>query len=245
MVVTSAMSSEDQAPYFIAPEQVTLLVQYGYARVREALPDRPVLPPTSSTAEVPTPSEVEEERARLIAVGRKAKALKRSKMGDGSTAKELRVSKNDTVGIEVSPEEILEVVMEIRQRKAGEDDEKFIHFLKIETDGNLYRWLDDYEIPVPSTREFRARELVYHDLWRKGLPGDVHAKFLCEFVLDDENLSPLNLISLVRVATQDYHLYMLSIQVKKNLLVAVVPSDSNLPHYITIDWFKPYTKELE
>ncbi|EYB99526.1 hypothetical protein Y032_0122g1098 [Ancylostoma ceylanicum] len=253
MVVTSAMSSEDQAPYFIAPEQVTLLVQYGYARVREALPDRPVLPPTSSTAEVPTPSEVEEERARLIAVGRKAKALKRSKMGDGSTAKELRVSKNDTVGIEVSPEEILEVVMEIRQRKAGEDDEKFIHFLKIETDGNLYRWLDDYEIPVPSTREFRARELVYHDLWRKGyyltsgeqfgsawlvyegLPGDVHAKFLCEFVLDDENLSPLNLISLVRVATQ----------VKKNLLVAVVPSDSNLPHYITIDWFKPYTKELD
>ncbi|KIH64377.1 tRNA intron endonuclease, catalytic protein [Ancylostoma duodenale] len=89
-----------------------------------------------------------------------------------------------------------------------------------ETDDNLYRWLDDYEIPVPSTREFRARELVYHDLWRKGyyltsgeqfgsawlvyegLPGDVHAKFLCEFVLDDENLSPLNLISLVRVATQ-------------------------------------------
>ncbi|RCN30610.1 tRNA intron endonuclease [Ancylostoma caninum] len=253
MVVTSAMSSEDEAPYFIAPEQVTLLVQYGYARVREALPDRPILPPTNSTAEVVTPSEGEEERARLIAVGRKAKALKRSKMGDGCTAKELRVSKNDLVGIEVSPEEILEVVMELRQRKASDEEEKFIRFLKIETDDNLYRWLDDYEIPVPSTREFRARELVYHDLWRKGyyltsgeqfgsawlvyegLPGDVHAKFLCEFVLDDESLSPLNLISLVRVATQ----------VKKNLLVAVVPSDSNLPHYITIDWFKPYTKEFE
>ncbi|RCN34296.1 putative tRNA intron endonuclease [Ancylostoma caninum] len=222
MVVTSAMSSEDEAPYFIAPEQVTVLVQYGYARVREALPDRPILPPTSSTdeVEVVTPSEGEEERARLIAVGRKAKALKRSKMGDGCTAKELRVSKNDLVGIEVSPEEILEVVMELRQRKASDEEEKFIRFLKIETDDNLYRWLDDCEIPVPSTREFRARELVYHDLWRKGyyltsgeqfgsawlvyegLPGDVHAKFLCEFVLDDESLSPLNLISLVRVATQ-------------------------------------------
>ncbi|KAL6724730.1 hypothetical protein Aduo_019591 [Ancylostoma duodenale] len=253
MVVTSAMSSEDEAPYFIAPEQVTLLVQYGYARVREALPDRPILPPTSSTTEAVTPSEGEEERARMIAVGRKAKALKRRKMGDGCTAKELRVSKNDLVGVEVSPEEILEVVLELRQRKASDEEEKFIRFLKIETDDNLYRWLDDYEIPVPSTREFRARELVYHDLWRKGyyltsgeqfgsawlvyegLPGDVHAKFLCEFVMDDENLSPLNLISLVRVATQ----------VKKNLLVAVVPSDSNLPHYITIDWFKPYTKEFE
>lgn len=34
------------------------------------------------------------------------------------------------VGIEVSPEEILEVVMELRQRKIGGDDQKFMHFLK-------------------------------------------------------------------------------------------------------------------
>ncbi|VDM76781.1 unnamed protein product [Strongylus vulgaris] len=115
----------------------------------------------------------------------------------------------------------------------------------------MYRWLDDYDIAVPCTRQFRARELVYHDLWRKGyyltsgeqfgstwlvyegLPGNVHAKFLCDFILDDEELSPLTLISLVRVATQ----------VKKNLLIAIVASDSNLPHYIAFDWFKPYTKE--
>ncbi|KAE9418112.1 hypothetical protein Angca_006753, partial [Angiostrongylus cantonensis] len=101
--------------------------------------------------------------------------------------------------------------------------------------------------PVPCTREFRARELVYHDLWRKGYyltsglqfgctylayegkPGDVHAKYLVDFVLDDVKLSPLSIASLVRLATQ----------VKKSLVVAIVASDSHQPQYIKFDWFKP------
>ncbi|VDK52950.1 unnamed protein product [Cylicostephanus goldi] len=133
----------------------------------------------------------------------------------------------------------------------------------------MFHWLDQYDIPLPCTRQFRARELVYHDLWRKGyyltcgdqfgsawlvyegLPGNVHAKFLCDFILDDEMLSPLKLISLVRVATQvgtlcstEVKLPML-LQVKKTLLIAIVPSDNNLPHYITFEWFKPYTRDVE
>ncbi|CAJ0610227.1 unnamed protein product [Cylicocyclus nassatus] len=257
MVVTSAMKS-DEAPYFITPEEVSLLVQYGHARVREALPISDCLStkPAACTTDHSEPtiiSEEQEKRARLIALGRKAKILKRSKMGNDATAKELRVTKKDVMEIDVSSDEVLEVIMELKRSEKNMKEKKLIDFPKLESDAKMFRWLDQYDIPLPCTRQFRARELVYHDLWRKGyyltcgdqfgsawlvyegLPGNVHAKFLCDFILDDEMLSPLKLISLVRVATQ----------VKKTLLIAIVPSDSNLPHYITFEWFKPYTRDVE
>ncbi|VDM76744.1 unnamed protein product [Strongylus vulgaris] len=114
-------------------------------------------------------------------------------------------------------------------------------------------WLNEFEIPIPCTRDYHAREIVFHDLWRKGyyltsgeqfgcsylvyegLPGEVHAKYLLDYVMEEEELSILNIISLVRVATQ----------VKKVLLLAIVASDSNQPHYLTFNWFKPYSKEFE
>ncbi|KAK6742156.1 hypothetical protein RB195_009803 [Necator americanus] len=71
--------------------------------------------------------------------------------------------------------------------------------------------------------------------FKKSIPGEVHAKYLLDFVMDDEEASMINIISLVRVATQ----------VKKELLLAVVASDSSHPHYISFNRFRPYSKEYE
>ncbi|KJH44894.1 tRNA intron endonuclease, catalytic protein [Dictyocaulus viviparus] len=167
MIAQSAVSSGNEAPYILAPEQVTLLVLYGAARVREL--------------------------------------QKTSKAGDAGNIVSDGVLETELTG----PEE----------EKRETSKQSVVNLLRIEEDSTLYRWMDDFEVPVPCTR----------------LPSDVHAKYLIDFVLDDGNLSPLDIISLVRLATQ----------VKKTLVIAIVASDSNLPHYIRLEWFKSYTKERE
>ncbi|KAK5973508.1 tRNA intron endonuclease catalytic protein [Trichostrongylus colubriformis] len=122
-----------------------------------------------------------------------------------------------------------------------------IDLRKIDLDENIYEWLDEFEIPVPCTREFRARHLVYYDLWSRGYhltsgeqfgtawlvyegrPDDVHATFLVDFILDDQMMMSTNLIALIRVA----------IQVKKIMVLAVVSNDRSEPHYVMMDWLRP------
>ncbi|KAK6742157.1 hypothetical protein RB195_009803 [Necator americanus] len=135
----------------------------------------------------------------------------------------------------------------------SKNDSRFIAFKKIDPNEEQHCWLNEFEVPMPCTRDHRARNIVFHDLWRKGyyltsgeqygcaylvyegIPGEVHAKYLLDFVMDDEEASMINIISLVRVATQ----------VKKELLLAVVASDSSHPHYISFNRFRPYSKEYE
>ncbi|KAJ1354956.1 hypothetical protein KIN20_012055 [Parelaphostrongylus tenuis] len=216
MVAQSAVSSGNQAPYILAPEQVTLLILYGAARVRESSKNFGKSGTLDSVLCGPPQMESEQFVDRT------------------SQGVEAQLAKT--------------------QEKVSNDLERtIVHLIKIEEDDSLFRWLDDFEVPVPCTRDFRARELVYHDLWRKGyyltsgqqfgctylayegMPGDVHATFLVDFVLDDVKFSPLEIVSLIRLATQ----------VKKNLVIAIVASDSHLPHYIKFDWLKPYTDERE
>ncbi|KHJ85003.1 tRNA intron endonuclease, partial [Oesophagostomum dentatum] len=135
----------------------------------------------------------------------------------------------------------------------NESTRKLVEFKKIDTSKGQHRWLDDFDVPLPSTRDHRAREVIFHDLWRKGyyltsgeqfgcaylvyegLPGKVHAKYLLEYIQEDNDVSMMDMVSLVRVATQ----------VKKDLLLAIIASDSHQPHYLKFEWFKPYSKEFE
>ncbi|VDP06802.1 unnamed protein product [Heligmosomoides polygyrus] len=114
-----------------------------------------------------------------------------------------------------------------------------------------YRRLHQYDIPVPCSREFRARQLVYHDLWSRGyyltsgeqfgvawlvyegLPGDVHATFMVDFHLNDSSPSLMNLIALVRIA----------VQAKKTMVLAVVSPDTCRPHYLALDWLRSHAAE--
>ncbi|KAK6016906.1 tRNA intron endonuclease, catalytic protein [Ostertagia ostertagi] len=136
--------------------------------------------------------------------------------------------------------------MQLRKEAVCENA-KMINLEKIDSDENIYRWLDDFEIPVPCSREFRARQLVYYDLWSRGyyltsgeqfgtswlvyegIPGEVHASFIVDVILDDQMLPPSNLIALIRVA----------VQVKKIMVLAVVSNDRSEPHYVMMDWLRP------
>ncbi|EYC01361.1 hypothetical protein Y032_0108g6 [Ancylostoma ceylanicum] len=171
----TAVGSQE-SPYFLSPEQVTVLALYGAIRVREP---------------VNTSSESQRE---LI------------------PAKEAAGSSDATEPRESS--------IEHSGAAAPENEPKTIEFKKIDLNENRYHWLDDFEVPVPCTRDYRARETVFHDLWRKGyyltsgeqygcaylvyegLPGEVHAKYLLDYVMEEEGLAVANVISLVRVATQ-------------------------------------------
>ncbi|RCN33779.1 putative tRNA intron endonuclease [Ancylostoma caninum] len=211
IIAQTAVGSEKQPPYFLSPEQVTVLVLYGAIRVREPVNTSPEL------------------QANLI------------------PAKEATGSTNTTKPGENSAESTDAAI--------PKDEQGTVEFKKIELNENQYRWLEDFEVPVPCTRDHRAREVVFHDLWRKGYYStsgeqygcayldflvklsicSISAKYLLDYVMEEEGLAVAHVISLVRVATQ----------VKKNLSLAVVASDTHHPHYLTFDWFKPYSKEFE
>ncbi|PIO67220.1 tRNA intron endonuclease [Teladorsagia circumcincta] len=202
------------------------------------------------------------KRAGVIAVERKAKTLERSKQGIGCEAKKLQVAEGDVVGIETAKASEKETKLELG--KAEEPEiiplRKSTCLIKIsafvvlryalasvELDENIYRWLDEFEVPVPCTREFRARHLVYYDLWSRGYyltsgeqfgtawlvyegpPDEVHATFLVDPVFEDQMIAPTHLIALIRVA----------VQVKKLLVLAVVSPDRTQPHYVMMDWLRP------
>lgn len=247
------VDTEEEVCYCLAPEQVTLLVEHGLAkvRVRKHIPTS-LFNKGCITANA-APSKSEQERARIVVIGRKAKAIKRDKKGSGGTAKELKVTKQDMVGIDASTEELLEVVKELRMSKKYQYERSSTNSARITSDKHTYQYLEKYEVPVPCTREFRARQLVYHDLWYRGyfltsgeqfgvawlvyegLPGDVHATYLVHFIFEDHTMSPMSLLGLLRVG----------VQVNKTLVLAVISSDSSKPHYVTIDWLRAQGAEDE
>ncbi|PIO67821.1 tRNA intron endonuclease, catalytic protein [Teladorsagia circumcincta] len=148
----------------------------------------------------------------------------------------LQVAEGDVVGIEAAKASEKETKLE--QGKAEEPE--IILLRKIDPDENIYRWLDEFEVPVPCTREFRARHLVYYDLWSRGYyltrpPDEVHATFLVDPVSEDQMIAPTNLIALIRVA----------VQVKKLLVLAVVSPDRTQPHYVMMDWLRPRVLDEE
>ncbi|KAK6013305.1 tRNA intron endonuclease, partial [Ostertagia ostertagi] len=217
IIPRSAMSTEVEAPYLIAPEQVVLLVQHGYGKVRVQKDPLPCTSNQTACLEGEGSSVNEKKRAGVDAVERKAKTLERSTQGLGCCAEKGKVS------------------------------------LQVDPDENIYRWLDEFEVPVPCTREFRARQLVYYDLWSRGYyltsgeqfgtawlvyegpPDEVHATFLVDPVFEDQMIAPTNLIALVRVA----------VQVKKLLVLAVVSPDRTQPHYVMMDWLRPRVLDEE
>uniref|UniRef100_A0A0K0DL42 tRNA-intron lyase n=1 Tax=Angiostrongylus cantonensis TaxID=6313 RepID=A0A0K0DL42_ANGCA len=162
MLAPSAVSSGDQAPYILAPEQVTLLVLYGAARVRESVIN-----------------------------------FNKNPVHDDVLSGSSQKIENEHINC-LTSQEVGAQLVEKREKTCNVPGRTIIHFAKSK-------------------------------------PGDVHAKYLVDFVLDDVKLSPLSIASLVRLATQ----------VKKSLVVAIVASDSHQPQYIKFDWFKPYTEERE
>ncbi|VDO33435.1 unnamed protein product [Haemonchus placei] len=243
IVPRSAMSKHDESPYIIAPEQVILLVQHGYGRVRtlKRLP-----PCTSEQGHISgdeSSSESGEEPVGAVVAGRNTKALEKNGTEDDCSATKQKTTKRDIARFETSRKQISEAVSPKRKAESSEDA-GMVNLMKINCDEEIYQWLDEFDIPVPCTREFRARQLVYYDLWSRGYyltsgeqfgttwlvyegaPGDVHAAFLVDFMLDDQVTGMSSLIALIRVA----------VQVKKTMVLAVVSSDRIEPHYITMDW---------
>ncbi|KAK6060330.1 tRNA intron endonuclease, partial [Cooperia oncophora] len=207
----------------------------GYGRVRVLKES----PPSTSSQNVPfeerSLSESEHKGAKVTAIETTASEL--CKEERACIAKKRKVAEGGMDSAENSKEDVLGTAGEL----------KIVNLRKLDPDEDIYRWLDEFEVPVPCTREFRARHLVYYDLWSRGYyltsgvqfgtawlvyegpPGDVHATFLVDIIFDDEMLMPSNLIALIRVA----------VQVKKNLVLAVVSSDNTQPHYVMMDWLRP------
>uniref|UniRef100_A0A1I7XUX6 tRNA-intron lyase n=1 Tax=Heterorhabditis bacteriophora TaxID=37862 RepID=A0A1I7XUX6_HETBA len=239
------------SPYCLMNEQVAVLAQYGLAQVRKMhdgprTVDTKIFEASTSTANKELCLENDVKKARQIATGRKAKELKRKANGQGANAKALKVRKCDLNGIEVTDDDVNNVLLELKGSVVEHDPR--VNLPKYSNEEHLYSSIDYLSLPLPSSREFRTKEIVFHDLWRRGFyitcgsrfgchylayednPSQTHAKFFVECILSDECLSPMKLITLTRVATQ----------VKKTVLLAVVSSDNNIPHYMEIQWWKPY-----
>jgi tRNA-splicing endonuclease subunit Sen34 len=102
------------------------------------------------------------------------------------------------------------------------------------------------QVPFPTTNEYRLRLTVFRDLWRKGLflssgikfgchylayeasPTKVHSKYMIFCRSSVDALTPFDLTGLSRVASQ----------VKKKILLSVVSSDTLIPYYMKISWWK-------
>ncbi|CAI4227031.1 unnamed protein product [Auanema sp. JU1783] len=245
---TTSSHSEDSLPsppFKLLDEQVFVLLQYGCAVVRRLKDDNSFEPEIFRPPELKKQtSEEEYEKARRIAIGRKAKESKRKLISSGN-AKTFKVRAKDMDGIEVTREEV-EDALNVLQSSTVVDERITLSYCPESMDN--YETLDLFSLPVPSTSEFRLKRLVFHDLWRRGfyitaglrfgcdylayegLPGEVHAKYLVKCLPSDEDLSPLELISLTRVATQ----------VKKAVLLAIVADDNHTPHYMTLQWWKAF-----
>ncbi|KAK6025459.1 hypothetical protein OSTOST_08642, partial [Ostertagia ostertagi] len=165
IIPRSAMSTEVEAPYLIAPEQVVLLVQHGYGKVRVQKDPLPCTSNQTACLEGEGSSVNEKKRAGVDAVERKAKTLERSTQGLGCCAEKGKVvAEGDGVS-----DEATKASNKGKDSKQGKTEEPEVILLrKMDPDENIYRWLDEFEVPVPCTREFRARQLVYYDLWSRG-----------------------------------------------------------------------------
>ncbi|KHJ87451.1 putative tRNA intron endonuclease [Oesophagostomum dentatum] len=131
-----------------------------------------------------------------------------------------------------------------------------------DTSKGQYHRLGDFDVPLPSTRDHRAREVILYDLCRKryyltsgeqfgcaylvyegvvSLPQRLRTsrksscKGLLEYVEGNDDISMVDMISLLRIATQ----------AEKDLLLSIIASDSHHPHYLKFEWFKQYSKEFE
>ncbi|KHJ79614.1 hypothetical protein OESDEN_20734 [Oesophagostomum dentatum] len=59
----------------------------------------------------------------------------------------------------------------------------FVEFKKTDTSKGQYHRLDDFDVPLPSTRDHRAREVIFHDLWRKRYYLTSGEQFGCAYLV--------------------------------------------------------------
>ncbi|MFH4973690.1 hypothetical protein AB6A40_000399 [Gnathostoma spinigerum] len=171
---------------------------------------------------IPSPCEVDLNKAMMIAKGRKAKQLKR-KTHSGAHSAILKIRKTDLNNIKVTDEELKAVVDELSSSSSNHPG-----FVRIDLpifDRSLEAYKDVLNFPLPNTTNFRIRCDVFRDLWLRGYymtdglkfgcdflvyenrPGTVHSRWILKCIEYLSNIHPRDIITLSRVSSQ-FHFFV-------------------------------------
>jgi len=240
-------------PAILLPEQVQVLLESGFIQIR-----RVASFDTFTTPVVAKPRDFisEEEKVELttlasrIVCGQIIKDRKRKATdGDGEIpAKKMRVT-HEEVNAELQnvtlDEEVVNKVVDELLSKRSAINEKVVN-IEHEAPSSFYEILELDQIPFPTTNEYRIRVTVFRDLWRKGLfltsgikfgchylayeasPSKVHSKYMVFCRSPTDAMTPFDLTGISRVGSQ----------VKKKILLSVVSSDTLIPYYMKLSWWK-------
>ncbi|CAD5234778.1 unnamed protein product [Bursaphelenchus xylophilus] len=253
-IVGSSLNEEKRSadgnfcPIYLLAEQVQVLVEAGMVTVRkvrnfDGLSDEPCSSTTSGN------TNLEELRIRAVDIAKKRelKNRKRKLLGDNVPAKVLRIKKADMKEMNdviVDELEIEKVFQELKHQKVTVPDDVIRVCYGCPLD--CYEMISAEDIPFPDDIDYRARLTVFRDLWRKGFyltsgqkfgcdylayeksPGEEHSRFMVYCKRSEDSIYPLDVLSLSRVAGQ----------VGKAVLLAVVTSNSVIPSYVEMNWWK-------
>ncbi|CAD5229039.1 unnamed protein product [Bursaphelenchus okinawaensis] len=243
------ISEDAPGPISLLPEQVQVLAEAGMVILRRIKTFDGAKQDEPSTSKVAVDQEEEDllrTKAVEIAKRKELKNRKRKVLGDNVAAKVLRLKKSDEKGIdeiEVDNTEVEKVLLQLKQRLGSKDEFMVTYY---NSPDETYEELTIDDLPLPCDLEYRCKVTVFQDLWRKGFyltsgekfgcdylayekkPGEEHSKFMVYCKRTEENILPMDILSLSRVANQ----------VKKVVLLAVVSETSVAPSYVEMNWWK-------
>ncbi|KAI6195551.1 TRNA-intron lyase [Aphelenchoides fujianensis] len=218
-----------QLPTVLLPEQVQVLLECGFIRVRRVVDFSPRRNCGRSLVKPPEAALLKERKRKAAAdseVSSKKRKIRRT---------ELREAADEVVVDEAAVERMFE---EIREKKLKKSTEECLQ-LNYDAPSEFYEVLEDSQVVFPSTADYRLRLVVFRDLWRKGFfltaghnfgchflayegsPAELHAKYMVFCQHTTVQTAPLDMMSLSRVATQ----------VRKEVLWACVSDDTLAPYY--------------
>ncbi|KAI6232182.1 TRNA-intron lyase [Aphelenchoides besseyi] len=234
-----------QLPVGLMSEQVQVLLECGFVKVRKAVNFEGSVFSSNLGSDIDT--DELRKFAKMAVKGRLMKDRKRKAVGDGASSKKLKIRRTEIEAEEevLDESEVDRTFDELLTKKTNKLKEEYLQ-LNYESPVDCYKILDESEINFPSTNDYRIRLVVFRDLWRKGFfltsgrnfgchylayegnPGEVHAKYMIYCQHSTQSMSPFDLMSLSRVANQ----------VRKEILLAVVSDDILNPYYMRMSWWK-------
>ncbi|VDN19148.1 unnamed protein product, partial [Gongylonema pulchrum] len=130
----------------------------------------------SQSATVPPVNDAERKaKAEMIAKGRKAKKLKRQANSEASA-----VRRCDLENIEVTAEEINDVMKELAKAASTSEPREIWHTPLYDIREEAYEEMK--RPPFPENSNFRVRLNTFRDLWRRGYYLTCGLKFGCDYL---------------------------------------------------------------
>lgn len=153
---------------------------------------------------------------------------------------------NESISNDISSEEIEKTVIELKNKLYEKRRVIKEGTFQFNFHGCYYMVCELLPNHATDVQRYGSKLKAFRDLWRKGFwlvdgykfgcdylaydktPMENHSKFLVNIIPSSNNIKPLELIALLRIATQ----------VNKDLLLVITDSESLVPHYSIINWWK-------